>query len=202
MHVLAYIFICVYLFFFLFLFHYVCIYICRHTYSSLRNILLGFYFLKVCTSQNFFPSELFIHTPDMTVGKVAEKTNDWCVLGQSAFLLTLWAQAYAWAFNLFVLGLNPFDSCLKISLLFKLMRATPELSWVHELKIYEVFDFICNFNHSSLNQAFVFLFNFYPCNLNLILFLNLHSPHPTVPNPSFVFRFSSEVKSMTFKSIL
>lgn len=112
----------------------------------------------------------------MTVGEVAEKTNGWCVLGQSAFLLTLWAQAYAWAFNLFVLGLNPFDSCLKISLLFKLMRAAPELSWVRELEIYEVFDFICNFNHSSLNQAFVFLFNFYPCNLNLILFLNLHPP--------------------------
>lgn len=82
----------------------------------------------------------------MTVGKVAEKTNGWCFLGQSAFLLTLWDQAYAWAFNLFVLGRNHFDSCLKISLLFKLMRAATELSWFCELEIYEVLDFICNFN--------------------------------------------------------
>lgn len=64
--------------------------------------------------------------------------------------------------------------CLKIILLFKLLRAATEVSWVYELEIYEVFDFICNINHGSLNWAFVFLFNFYPCNLNLIYFSNLH----------------------------
>lgn len=50
--------------------------------------------------------------------------------------------------------------CLKIILLFKLMRAATELSQVCKLEIYEVFDFTCNFNQGSLNWAFVFLLNF------------------------------------------
>lgn len=150
--------------------------ICRHTYNSLRNSLLMFYFLKVCTSHHFFPPELFILTPDMTVGKVAEKTNGWCVLGQSAFLSTLWDRAYAWAFNLFVLGPNHFDSSLKIGLLFKLMRTTSELFGARELQIYEVLDFACNFNQGSLNWDFAFLFNFYPCHRSLSSFSNLRPP--------------------------
>lgn len=118
----------------------------------------------------------------MTVGKVAEKTNGWCVWGQSAFLLTLWDQAYGWAFNLFVLGPDHFDFCLKISLLFQLMRAGTELSRVWELESCEVLGFICNFNQGSLNWAFVFLFNFYPCNLNLISVLK----SPSSPTPQFL----------------
>lgn len=70
-------------------FLYICMYGQAHIYKSLRSVLLVFCFLKVCTSHHISPPELFILTPDMTVGKVAEKTNGWCVLGQSAFLLTL-----------------------------------------------------------------------------------------------------------------
>lgn len=82
------------------------------------------------------------------------------------------------------------------------MRDAPELSRVRELEIYEVFDFICNFNHGSLNRAFVFFFNFILVTLTWFCLQISILPHPTIPNPSFILRFSSEVKSMTFKSIL
>lgn len=113
----------------------VCVYvcICKHTYNSLRNVLLMFYFLKVCTSHHFFPPRTVYPHSRHDRWKGGRKNKRLVCWGQSAFLLTLWDQAHAWAFNLLVQGPNHFDSCLKISLLFKLMRAATELPRFREL---------------------------------------------------------------------
>lgn len=102
-------------------------------------------------------------------------------------------QAYAWAFNPFVLGSATLIPAWKLACCPRSWEPHGAF-WVSPTwEIYEGLDFTCNFNQGSLNWAFVSLFNFYPCNLNLISFSNLHPLQHTIPNPSFVLRFSSKV---------
>lgn len=80
---------------------------------------------------------------------------------------------------------------MKTCLLLKLMRAATELPWVHELEIYEVFDFICNFNQGSLNWVLFSYLTFILVTQTQFLSQISILPCPTIPNLSFVLRFSS-----------
>lgn len=144
-----------------------------------------------------FPPELFTLAPDVTVGKVAGKTDGWCAggslhsseLSETRLLLEL-STARAGPAPAIPAGKSARCSGPREGHRAFSVSRTPE--------IYEVLGFICNFNQGSLSWAFVSFVNVYPCNFNLISFANLYPPHPTIPNPFFVLRFSRKVKSVTF----